>query len=296
MSTLRIVVYFLIFSSLILTAGNVSAEETGQDANEPAPQEEQADLASQARDPTAPLTAFSIRYDYISDFHNLPGADQQQLVLQPVIPWKWGDSQHIARITAAYITDGPDWALLAPPDEEDYENTLPPGYTPTANKTGLADTALVDVIIKPTSWGRQGFGAGVILPTASDPALGTEKWSIGPAYAAMTKIGKFQGGFLAMWMFSVAGKSDRDNVSSLTIQPFGGFGLKNNWSINMSEMAFNYNLKTSRWTSLPLGFSVEKLIRIGNTPARLFFQYEYNFADNGVAPKNLFRIALVPLL
>ena len=193
--------------------------------------------------------------------------------------------------------DGPDWAQLAPPDEDDNPSTgPPPGYTPTASKTGLTDTSLVDVIIKHTSWGRQGFGAGVILPTASDPALGTEKWSIGPAYAAMTKIGKFQGGFLAMWMFSVAGKSDRDDVNSLTIQPFGGFGLKNNWSINMSEMAFNYNIEASRWTSLPLGFSVEKLIKIGKTPARLFFQYEYNFADDNVAPKNIFRIALVPLL
>jgi hypothetical protein len=101
---------------------------------------------------------------------------------------------------------------------------------------------------------------------------------------------------LAQWLFSVAGDSDRDDVNNLTIQPFGGFSLKNNWSINTSFMAFNYNFKSSRWTSLPLGFSVEKLIKLGSKNARLFFQYEYNFADDSVAPKNTFRIALVPLL
>ena len=58
------------------------------------------------------------------------------------------------------------------------------------------DLAAVDLMIKSTSWGRQGFGLGAILPTASDPALGSEKWSLGPAYVAITKIGDVQAGFL----------------------------------------------------------------------------------------------------
>ena len=255
-------------------------------------QEKEMSLAERARDPTQPLTAFQVRYDYISDFHNLDGADQQQLVLNPVIPWKWGEQLHIARLTAAYVTDGPDWGLLA----EDGAAALPPNYTPTADKTGLGDLSVVDLIIKPTSWGRQGFGAGAIIPTASDPALGTEKWSIGPAYVAITKIGEVQGGFLTQWLFSVAGDSDRDDVNSLTIQPFAGIGLKNNWSLNTSFMAFSYNLDAGQWASLPLGFRLEKLIQLGNLSARFTGEYEYNFADSSVAPKNTFRISLVPLL
>ena len=76
-------------------------------------QESDGDLAAKARDPTQPLTAFQIRYDFISDFHLLPDADQQQLVLQPIVPWKWGDQLHIARFTLAYVTNAPDWGLLA---------------------------------------------------------------------------------------------------------------------------------------------------------------------------------------
>lgn len=43
--------------------------------------EQTQDLASAARDPTASLTAFAIRYDFITSFYNLPDADQQQLTL-----------------------------------------------------------------------------------------------------------------------------------------------------------------------------------------------------------------------
>ena len=76
-------------------------------------EEKPKDLAAAARDPTASLTAVAIRYDFIESFHNLPGADQTQLVVQPIIPWKWGKYQHITRITLPYVTSGPDWGLLS---------------------------------------------------------------------------------------------------------------------------------------------------------------------------------------
>jgi len=134
-------------------------------------EEQGQSLAEQARDPTASLTAFQIRYGYIESFHNLPGADQTQLVLQLIIPWKWGNQKHIARITAPYITSGPDWGIIA----DDTLSGIPPNYVPTAKQEGLGDIAAVDLLIFDTSWGRQGIGAAIIMPTASDPALGSEK-------------------------------------------------------------------------------------------------------------------------
>ena len=86
----------LLSLSMLLLGANLIAQENpdpkeNPDANDDTAQPvTEADLAAQARDPTAPVTAFVTRYDYISDFHNLKGADQQQLVLQPIIPWKWG--------------------------------------------------------------------------------------------------------------------------------------------------------------------------------------------------------------
>jgi hypothetical protein len=254
--------------------------------------EKSEDLAAAARDPTASVTAFAIRYDFITGFHNLDGADQQQLTLQPIIPWKLGDQKHIARVTLPYVTSGPDWGIIA----EEAAGGLPPNYVPTAKKEGLGDTAAVDLLIFDTSWGRQGIGGAIIMPTASDPALGSEKWSIGPAYVAITKKDNFQGGFLAQWLFSVAGKSDRDDINTLSLQPFGGFGFDGGWSVQNSEMVFNYDFENNKWASLPLGLRVEKLVTIGKLSARLYVDYEYNFNDSDVAPKSLFRFAFVPLL
>ena len=249
------------------------------------------DLAAAARDPTKPMTALAIRYDITPSFYNLENADMQQLTIQPIIPWKLGNYQHIARITIPYVTDGPDWGLIA----EDPAGGIPPNYVPTANQEGLGDISLVDLVVLKTSWGRQGFGGALVIPTASDPALGSEKWSLGPAYVAITKIDEFQGGVLTQWLFSVAGESDRDDVNSLVLQPFGGFGLDGGWSVNASEMVFNYNIETSKWASLPLGVRVEKLIKVGKLPVRLFVDVEHNFADSGVAPENTVRFAFVPL-
>ena len=249
-------------------------------------------LAEQARDPTASLTAFAIRYDYIESFHNLPNADQGQLVLQPIIPWKWGEQRHIARLTASYVTSGPDWGIIA----EEAASGIPPNYTPTAKQEGLADIAAVDLLIFDTSWGRQGIGAAIIMPTASDPALGSEKWSIGPAYVAITKFGDVSAGFLAQWLYSVVGKDDRDDINSFSLQPFAGYGFGEGWSVQLSDMNFNYDLKRDRWISVPLGGRIEKLITIGKLPARLYLEYEDNFIDDDVAPENTIRFAFVPLL
>lgn len=254
--------------------------------------EKPLDLAAAARDPTASVTAFAIRYDVITDFHNLQGADQQQLTLQPVIPWKLGKQRHIARITLPYVTSGPDWGIVA----QETAGGLPPNYVPTAKKEGLSDTAAVDLIVADTSWGRQGIGGAIIMPTASDPALGSEKWSIGPAYVAIAKKDNFQGGVLAQWLFSVAGDNSRDDINSISLQPFGGFGIAGGWSVQNSDMSFNYNLENSKWTSLPLGIRVEKLVTIGKLSARLYLEYEHNFSDNDVAPKTTYRFAFVPLI
>jgi len=257
----------------------------GQEKAEPS-------LAEQARDPTASVTAFSIRYDMITKFHNLDDADQSQIVLQPVIPWKWGNQKHVSRITLPYVTSAPDWGTLS----DDSATGLPPNYVPSLEQEGLADIAAVDLFIFDTDWGRYGVGPAVILPTASDPALGSEKLSIGPAYVAITKIGEANVGMLAQWLVSVAGESDRDDVNSISLQPFGGIGFGEGWSVQLSDMNFSYDVERSSWNSLPLGARLEKLVTIGDLSARVFVEYEHNFRDSDVAPADTIRIAFVPLL
>jgi hypothetical protein len=134
------------------------------------------------------------------------------------------------------------------------------------------------------------------LPTASDPALGTEKWSVGPAFGGLVQSGELLAGAIFLSNFSVAGKSDRDDVKSMTIQPIGSYGLGSGWSLELTEMMANYNFEAKRWVSLPLGMRIGKLTQIGKLPVRFFADAEYNFADRGVAPRWILRFGIVPLL
>lgn len=133
-----------------------------------------SNLAQQARNPTASLTMMQIVVNHVPSFYNLEGADQTSIVIMPIIPFKTGKLQHIARIILPYVAAGQDWGILA----QSAEGIIPPpNFVPTADKTGLSDLSLFDVLIFPAPWngGRLAAGVSAILPLASDPALGTEK-------------------------------------------------------------------------------------------------------------------------
>lgn len=264
-------------------------------AQEASSQEGDESLAQQARNPTAALTMMQVVMRHNPSFHNLEGADQTSMVVMPIIPFRTGNLQHIARVTLPFVLAGPDWGTLL---DDEQANALPPNYVPTADKAGIADMAVFDFLLFPAPWQGGQLAAGVsgILPTASDPALGTEKWSVGPAVAALHQAGKLLVGAIALANFSVAGAADRDDVRSLTLQPFGSYGLGGNWSLELSEMNYGYDFNSKTWTSLPLGGRLGVLTNIGTLPVRFYGDVEYNFADSGVAPDWTFRFAVVPLI
>jgi hypothetical protein len=251
------------------------------------------DLAAQARDPTAAITAFQIRYDWTASFHNLPNQDLGTVVVQPIIPFKIGAQRHIARITVPYITNAPDISSAGGAIDQ---NPIPPNYIPTSNVRGLGDSTILDVLLFDRDWGRLGVGGVLSVPTATNSALGTGKWSLGPALVGIGRSGKWQYGVLGMGLFSVAGPSDRQNVSAVTLQPFASYDLGNNWSVGMSEVSYTYNFRQSRWADVPIGGRIEKLVQLGKVPVRIFVDAEYNLRNDDIAPRWTFRLAFIPLL
>jgi len=43
-------------------------------------------------------------------------------------------------------------------------------------------------------------------------------------------------------------------------------------------------------------FTIEKLVKIGKLPERLYLEYEHSFKDEDIAPGNTMHIAFVSLL
>jgi hypothetical protein len=78
---------------------------------------------------------------------------------------------------------------------------------------------------------------------------------------------------------------DREDVNVSILQPIINYSLPDKWSIGTSEMSVTYDWEKDRWTVLPLGMKVAKLVRFGALPVQFSGAYEYNFADDEVAPE-----------
>lgn len=247
-----------------------------------------------ARDPTAPITAFQLMYRW-NDYNNVPrddDAEQHTFIAQPVIPWKLGERAHIARITAPVVISAPSANYASDDCSPDIP---PPNHIPCGNESGLGDIAAVDFTLFNTSFGRVGFGPVVVIPTGKD-ALGSGKWQIGPAAVLIGNTPKVVYGGLAQSFFSFAGDDDRDSVSSLVFNPIFSYDLGNNWSMGSSDMAFSYDLKSSVWTNVPIGIRLEKMFKWGKKGTRVFVDLEKNLQDDRISSGTTFRLVFVPLL
>jgi hypothetical protein len=76
--------------------------------------------------------------------------------------------------------------------------------------------------------GMDASGAGPVLlyPTATDDALGTEKFGLGPTAVLLKQEKGWTYGVPANHLWSVAGEGDRADVNATFLQPFISFTTK----------------------------------------------------------------------
>jgi len=133
------------------------------------------------------------------------------LNIQPVIP----------------ISINEDWNMIS--------RTILPLISPdevipgTGSQSGLGDVTqslfFSPKALTASDW-TWGVGPALLLPTATDDLLGTEKWSAGPTAVALKQTaGGWTYGALANHLWSVAGDDDRADISSTFLQPFLSKGL-----------------------------------------------------------------------
>jgi hypothetical protein len=130
-----------------------------------------------------------------------------------------------------------------------------------------------------------GAGAVLIFPTASDSMLGTEKWSLGPAAVVITMRGPWTLGALGNHAWSVAGDSDRADISNTFLQPFVAYTWPNAWTASIQSET-NYNWKTENW-SIPLNVAASKLVFLGKLPVSLQAGVGYWLKSPDTGPEDI---------
>ena len=202
------------------------------------------------------LSATASVYSDVGPDHRTPAT----LNFQPVVPFRLNDDWHV--ITRSSVS------LIRLPDPE--------------ATTGLGDLS-GSFFVSPARTSSWIWGAGPILqlPTATDPKLGTGKWSAGPTAALIYANEPWVNGILVNHLWSFAGAHDREEVSLSQIEAQLSYTYPSNWYLQTNP-TFAYDWKASagqRWT-VPLGFDVGKLY-----PSRLEgFAWQLGAYSNVVKP------------
>jgi hypothetical protein len=212
--------------------------------------DESADqLAREATDPTASLMAFNFIGQYTGDYYGPSGgqpSDSFELSFRPVIPFEAFGQSNILRLTMPYQVSG-------------------------RGDKGIGDVSLFDLIVINENWGR--WGVGPVMTFASDDNA-PDDFVIGPAIGGVWRYSKT----LNLGLFNQNVFGSDTSISQL--QPVVAYQLGHGWSLSAGDLQFAYDWEHDRWLSVPLGFQIGKVTRIGSQPVRFAAAPQYNLADD----------------
>ena len=206
----------------------------------------EAELAKQLANPIASLISVPIQANYDRNFGAQENGSMLRINVQPVIPFSLNEDWNVISRTILPIVD---------------QTNIPPGFS----EFGLGDTvqSLFFSPKAPTSGGWiWGAGPVLLLPTATDETLGSEKWGIGPTAVVLRQTGPWTIGALANHIESFAGESQRADVSATFVQPFVSYITPKQTTYGFTTES-TYDWESKRW-SIPLAFNVSQLLRVGD--------------------------------
>jgi len=131
---------------------------------------------------------------------------------------------------------------------------------------GMSDT-VATLFLSPSRSGKLIWGVGpvLLLPTATNNALGSEKVGVGPSVVALVQPGKWTTGLLWNQIWSVDGAVDRTDVNRGFFQPFANYNLGDGLAVGASiEATANWDDEDA-WNSA-LIVTLSKVTVLGKRP------------------------------
>ena len=221
-----------------------------------------SDLAKAAQNPVADMISVPFQNNF--NFHVGPHNQLQDVLnIQPVIP----------------ITLSRDWNLIT-------RWITPVISQPPLTVTGEREFGLGDINPsfffspkQPTHGIIWGIGPTFVLPTGTDKTLTQGKYSVGPAFVALTIQGPWVAGVLVNNVWSFAGKSNRASVNQMTLQPFVNYNLPDGWYLTSSPIiTADWEAGGGdRWT-VPVGGGFGRVFKIDKQAVNAQLAAYYNVA------------------
>jgi hypothetical protein len=226
-------------------------QAVGQPDNSAEGGDSAADLAKKLSNPVASLISvpFQNNFDFDAGQHN--NKNRYTLNIQPVIPTSLSENWNlITRIIVPVI----------------YQEELAPGQ---GDNWGLGDINPTFFFSPKRPIGGWIIGAGPVflLPTATDTALGTGKFGLGPSIVVLQQNGPWTYGILFNHIWSVAGDDNKPDVNQTFLQPFLAYNTKTGFGLTVQTES-TYNWLLSQWT-IPIGLFASQVLKVGGQPISL---------------------------
>lgn len=238
-----------------------------------------ADLAKKLSNPVASMISVPFQFNYDNEIGPDRDGERFQLNIQPVIP----------------ISLGEDWTMIS--------RTIMPVisqddiFPDAGDQFGLGDITQ-SLFFSPTHPGPSGIIWGVgpvfLLPIGTDELLSAEKWGAGPTVVILRQSEGWTYGMLANHIWSFAGDDDRDEVSATFLQPFLSYTTPDAWTFGINSEA-SYDWEAEEW-SIPVNFSVSKLVTLGHQPVSLGATLRYWADSTDTGPHGFGARAVITFL
>lgn len=214
--------------------------------------ESEAELAKKLQNPIASLISVPLQNNW--DFGiGLAEAMKYTVNIQPVIPFSIST----------------DWSLIT-------RTIVPVIHAESPVPGGGDDTGLGDILQSfffspkaPVGGWIVGGGPVLLYPSATEKALGADKWGAGPTAVLLKQESGWTYGLLANHIWSFAGEGGREDVSATFLQPFLSFTTKTSTTFGLNTES-SYDWKRSQW-SVPVNATVSQLLKLAGMPIQFQF-------------------------
>ncbi len=164
--------------------------------------------------------------------------------------------------------------------------TMPLVTTPisaTAYQSGFGDFNIFDAFKLSAPNARTEFGVGpmLVIPTASDEALGTGKWQLGAAGVIIRLMdGGSVAGALITWQTDVAGDADRQGTNLLTFQPNIALALGRAGYYFSSSPIWTFDLENDEYL-IPFSIGFGKVLTAGGAIVNVSAETQFSIYHQG---------------
>jgi hypothetical protein len=207
----------------------------------------EAELAKQLANPVASLISVPFQLNFDQNIGSSDDGHRFVLNIQPVIPISLNDKWNLISRTILPLVSQSDIA---------------PGLGSQFGTGDIVQSAFFSPKAPTAGGWIWGAGPALLLPTGSDDLLTADKWAAGPTAVALRQQGPWTYGALVNHLWSFAGESSRQDISTTFIQPFATYGTPSGVSYTLQTES-SYDHEQNRW-SVPVNFAVSKVSRIGS--------------------------------